>query len=182
MGRDQEHVRRTWGARRVLGCLPWLAACLLAACAESPPPPYVRIEGRAPAIEHAPGPSLLVSFWATWCLPCREETEDLLTLAAQAPDDLRVLVVSQDAGMEAVERFLGGPPDPSLHLRLDAGKRLADAFGVKVLPTTFLVVDGRLVARFKGPRRWDAAEVHALLERLIREARASEVDNQQARQ
>jgi len=179
MRRADERVRLEQAACRILGAVSGLLACLLSACAESPPPAYVRLDGRAPAIENAPGPCLLVSFWATWCPPCREETEALLALATDAPDDLRVLVVSQDTDMAPVEDFLGGPPDPGLHLRLDPGERLADAFGVEVLPTTILVVEGQLVARFEGPRRWDAPEVRGLLARLMGEVRA--VDNEGSR-
>lgn len=117
-----------------------------------------------------------MSFWATWCPPCREETADLISLARHAPDELRVVVVSQDDEWRTVEDFLGGPPDPGLNLRLDAGKRLFDAFAVRALPTSILVVNGRLVARFQGPRDWDAPEVRSLLERLIGEAVASGED------
>lgn len=164
--------------RRFFVCL---VVCLLATSAQAAPS-YIRLEGKAPNIPRAPGPALLVSFWATWCPPCREETADLMALAQHAPGDLRVLVVSQDDDLDAVEDFLGGPPDPALHLRLDPGKRLAAEFGVDALPTSILVVDGRLVALFRGPRRWNAPDVRKLLARLLEEAREPEepaVDSRQ---
>ncbi len=159
-----------------------LLAALILGCAEAPPPSYVRLSGPAPVIANAPGATVLVSFWATWCPPCREETADLLGLAQRPPSDLRVLIVSQDADLATVERFLGGSPDPALHLRLDPERRLSDAFGVGALPTSVLIVDGRLVARFQGPRDWDAANVRALLERLVLETRktATWFDNRTA--
>jgi thioredoxin-like negative regulator of GroEL len=147
-----------------------LLAWCLAGCRDTPPPGYIRLGGVAPPIANAPASSLLVSFWATWCPPCRQETADLLALAGHAPGGLRVVVVSQDTDMDTVERFLGARPHAALHLRLDPGRVLADAFGVQTLPASILVVDGRLVARFDGAREWGSASTRALIERLIAEA------------
>lgn len=148
-------------------------ACLLVlgvACRDGSQPSYVRISGHAPIIADAPaGRALLVVFWATWCPPCREEMPHLLLLAARPPAGLQVVVVSQDTAYAAIEEFVGGPPDPSLHLRLDQEKKLFDAFRVTTLPAAFLVVDGELRARFGGSRQWDGKPVRALLDRLLAE-------------
>ncbi|MDQ2969572.1 MAG: redoxin family protein [Acidobacteriota bacterium] len=55
------------------------------------------------------GRVVLVNFWATWCVPCREEFPDLVRLQRDlAPRGLRVLGISTDfAGQTAaVESFL----------------------------------------------------------------------------
>ncbi|XXF78541.1 TlpA disulfide reductase family protein [Myxococcaceae bacterium GXIMD 01537] len=139
-------------------------------CRTESPPSYIRLEGAAPALEDVPtSRALLVVFWATWCPPCREESPGLLKLAEKPPEELRVVVFSHDAHMRAVEDFLGGPPAPGLHLRLDDGHAAARSFGVDSLPTSILVVDGRLVARFSGPRDWNSQAMRRLLEKLSRE-------------
>ncbi|MGE6757715.1 TlpA family protein disulfide reductase [Corallococcus coralloides] len=118
----------------------------------------------------APGPlALLVVFWASWCPPCREETPHLLSLAESPPEGLRVVVFSHDADLKAVESFFEGPPPPELRLRLDVGEKVAREYGVEQLPTSILVVEGQLVARFPGPRDWDSRAMRRLLERLTRE-------------
>jgi thiol-disulfide isomerase/thioredoxin len=128
---------------------------------------YVRIDGTAPLLENAPAArSLLVAFWATWCPPCRDETPQLRALAKDPPPGLQVVVISQDEQNSAVEEFFEGPPDPLLHLRLDPEKRLFDAFRVAKLPASFLIVDGRLRARFEGSRRWNETAMRDLLARL----------------
>jgi len=81
-----------------------------------------------------------------------------------------VVVASHDETADRVDSFFGGPPDPSLHLRIDDGARLADALNVKTLPASVLVVDGRLVARFEGRRDWDSAAERALLSKLVQQA------------
>ena len=146
-------------------------ACGLVSCGDGPTPTYLRLSGLAPSLPATPGPVVLVSFWATWCPPCREETADLTALAASSPGRLKVMTVSQDSDMETVERFLDGPPDAGLNLVLDADRTLAEAFGVRALPVSILVVDGRLVARFEGARDWNAGNMRRLLERLIADAK-----------
>ncbi|MCY1024029.1 TlpA family protein disulfide reductase [Pyxidicoccus sp. MSG2] len=157
-------LHRSWRA---------LALCLLVTlcgCRTEPPPSYIRVEGAASVLADVPvSPALLVVFWASWCPPCREETPQLLELAQAPPDGLRVVVFSHDASLEAVGAFFGGPPAPALHLRLDPGEAIGQAFGVDQLPTSILVVDGRLVARFQGPREWNSRGMRRLLEKLMRE-------------
>lgn len=145
-----------------------LAAAL--ACAERPPPPYTRVEGPAPAALGASGPVLVV-FWATWCGPCVEELPALRALAKDPPAGIRLVTFGEDEDEAPVRALLGGEPPRELGYRADADGRAAAAFGVSVLPASFLVVGGRLVARFDGPREWNSPEMRRLLARLASEGR-----------
>lgn len=142
------------------------------ACKSEPPPAYIRLQGAAPTLADVPpSRAVLVVFWASWCPPCRQETPQLVALAKAPPEDLQVVVFSHDETSQAVESFFQGPAPTPLHLRLDAGRQAGGAFGVEQLPVSVLVVDGRQVARFSGPRDWNARPMRRLLERLIREPR-----------
>ncbi|HSP78211.1 MAG TPA: TlpA disulfide reductase family protein [Myxococcaceae bacterium] len=152
--------------------LPSLLSLLLlvSGCKNEPPPSYLRLDGAAPPLANIPkARALLVVFWAAWCPPCREETPGLLALAEEPPEGLQVVVFSHDPNQGEVEAFLGSPPSPALHLRLDEEERAARTFGVDRLPTSILVVEGRLVARFNGARDWDSRAMRRLLEKLTRE-------------
>lgn len=69
----------------------------------------VDAKGLAQRIAREKGNVVLVNFWATWCVPCREEFPDLSRLQkAYAARGLRVIGVSTDLQREtpAVGKFL----------------------------------------------------------------------------
>lgn len=139
------------------------------ACADGEPPSYTRIEGRAPGMVNQGG-AILVVFWATWCPPCREELPGLRALARDPPAAVAVVTFGEDEEEAPVRELFGGTPPVELGYRRDVERRAATAFGVDVLPAAFLVVDGRLVARFSGPRDWSSRGMRRLLARLASEA------------
>jgi cytochrome c biogenesis protein CcmG/thiol:disulfide interchange protein DsbE len=159
--------RPTMRARHVAFAAVAVLACLATGCSRDAEPAYTRVRVAAPTIDGAPErPALLVVFWASWCKPCVEETDDLLALVADLPERLGVVVLSHDDDLGAAEAHFGRVTEPAFLLRLDAGKSAAAAFGVDRLPAAFVTVDGGLVARFDGPGRWSSAGMRRLLGRL----------------
>ena len=69
----------------------------------------VDAKGLAQAIAREKGRVVLVNFWATWCVPCREEFPDLVRLEKKYRDrGLSVVGVSTDLAKDlpAVHKFL----------------------------------------------------------------------------
>jgi cytochrome c biogenesis protein CcmG/thiol:disulfide interchange protein DsbE len=139
------------------------------ACTEGERPSYTRIEGLAPAPLPRNGKTTLVVFWATWCPPCRDELPGLRALAQAPPIPLAVVTFGEDEDDAPVRELFAGAAPPELGYRRDVGRRAATALGVDVLPAAFLVVEGRLVARFSGPRDWNSRGMRRLLAKLASE-------------
>jgi len=102
------------------------------------------------------GHVVILNFWASWCIPCREEHPVLEMAAGHYKDhDVRMLgVVYQDNRANA-RQFLArnGGTWPSV---LDPNSQVAIAYGVYGVPETFFLdPHGRIVKKHVGPVPWD---------------------------
>lgn len=121
---------------------------------------------------------LLVNFWATWCGPCVEEMPSLNRLQEELGGaDFQVVAISTDAkGKDAVQPFLRDKLGlNALDIFLDPKMQLARSFGIKGLPTSFLIdAKGRLVGSFTGATDWSSDEAKALIRHVIMEGATDE--------
>jgi peroxiredoxin len=115
------------------------------------------------------GRVVLLSFWATWCLPCRTEMLSMAALYQTYKDHgFEVVAVSSDVqGAEVVQPFL-----TRFHLSfttlLDATGQVTRLYGVTSLPTTYLLDrEGRLVTVTIGGYDWGKADTRALITSLL---------------
>jgi cytochrome c biogenesis protein CcmG/thiol:disulfide interchange protein DsbE len=114
-------------------------------------------EGELP-LASLTGQVLVVNFWASWCVPCREE-HAALTAAANAYRDagvrfVGVLYQDEPDGARAFLDELGW--GEGYHYVTDSGSRAAVDFGVFGAPETFFIdSQGRIVAKITGPSTVD---------------------------
>lgn len=142
---------------------------------DRPPIPLVEIrdeQGGSLTLQDLKGQSLLVNFWATWCVPCREEMPELDALqAARGGDDFKVVTISVDrGGLEASRKFLDDIGVKNLELYFDAKGVLARKMKSIGYPSTILITkSGLQFGILTGPAHWNSPGAHALIDRLIAE-------------
>ena len=129
------------------------------------------IEGKAVDLKAMHGRVLVVNFWATWCVPCRDEMPSLQRLRARlAGKPFEVITVNFGESAEKIAQFLD-KENVTLPVLLDTQKETAKDWGVGGLPMTFLVdARGRVRYSVFGERDWSEGPSLALVERLVAEA------------
>jgi peroxiredoxin len=127
------------------------------------------LDGNVRRLASFRGRVVLVSFWATWCPPCRTEMPLMEALyQAYKEHDFEVVAVASDVqGAEVVQPFV-----TQLHLSfttlLDTTGQVTRLYGVTSLPTTYLLDrEGRLVTVAIGSHDWAKAEARALIMSLL---------------
>jgi thiol-disulfide isomerase/thioredoxin len=129
------------------------------------------IPGARRQLSQFKGKVVVVNFWATWCVPCKEEM----------PEFTRVYAAYRDRGVE----FLGAANEPrssrpkvqefvkaleiGFPIWLEASEDNLKAFGLPAaLPGTVIVdSQGRLAARIPGQTH--GAQLRELLDRVLSE-------------
>lgn len=100
--------------------------------------------------ESGKGKLTLVNFWASWCVPCRQEHPTILLLS-QDPR-LTVVGVNYKDGSENALRFLGELGNPFSAIGLDPVGKMAIDWGVYGIPESYLVgPDGTILYKKVGP-------------------------------
>jgi peroxiredoxin len=114
------------------------------------------------------GKVVLVNFWATWCVPCREEMPSIESLRrTMQGKPFAVLAVNVGEGGR-VARSFGQKLDLGFPLLLDRDTRVAKAWSARVLPASYLIgPDGKIRYSYLGELDWSSAEVRARIEMLM---------------
>lgn len=110
------------------------------------------VDGNAVTSEEFKGKTLLVTFFATWCPPCRQEIPTLIKLHEEyGPKNFSVLALSIDqSGPKVVQRLVRQEKINYPVLMTD--RETVDGFGgIPGVPTSFLVNEkGNVVKRYPG--------------------------------
>jgi cytochrome c biogenesis protein CcmG, thiol:disulfide interchange protein DsbE len=97
------------------------------------------------------GRVVLLDFWATWCVPCRESLPFYQTLAnAHRERGLRVVAVSVDSDASEVRHFVA-EHRLTYDILVDAGGSLASRLELPAMPTLLLIDrDGNVFWKHAG--------------------------------
>jgi thiol-disulfide isomerase/thioredoxin len=114
------------------------------------------------------GKVVLVNFWATWCVPCRDEMPSIERLRASLEGRrFAVLAVNLAEPEPRIRKFLEQVP-VGFPVLLDRDTQTTRAWQAKVLPATYIVApDGVIRYRHIGELDWSKPEVRDAILKLI---------------
>jgi thiol-disulfide isomerase/thioredoxin len=128
------------------------------------------LDGRSHSLADYRGKVVLINFWGTWCPPCIHEMPSMERLYLKLKDQpFTVLAINQWENEEHVFPFMGQlDVYPTFPILFDPTSRIADAFGVKGLPTSFVLDrQGRVVYAAQGGRAFDHPDIETLIRELF---------------
>lgn len=111
------------------------------------------LDGDTVVIGEAAGIPRLVNFWATWCVPCRSETEVKRSIAEQYAGQIEVIGVNLTASETSVNDVQDFVDEWQVHYLtlLDTNGRAASQYAIRGTPTSILFdADGNIAGRYFG--------------------------------
>jgi len=120
--------------------------------AEAPLFAWATPQGQLTNLEALRGQTVVINFWATWCVPCRDEMPALDRIAATHPD-VTFLEIDLQEDPEVVGAFFARYGLVHLQPVLDPQGKTTTRYGVLSLPTTFFVDPNGVIRhiRIGGP-------------------------------
>ena len=132
---------------------------------EAPPFQLAGLNGAGIARDALKGQPVLINFFASWCLPCREEHPLLMHLAEQ--EHVPLYGIDYKDQPEAARSLLHEFGDPYRAIGVDRDGRVGLDFGVYGVPETYVLDGGgHIRKRFVGPLT--AAQVNQELLPLLK--------------
>jgi thiol-disulfide isomerase/thioredoxin len=116
------------------------------------------------------GKVVYVDFWASWCGPCAQSFPFLNELHGQFKDQgLQIVGVNLDENVDEAKAFLTQNP-AQFTIAADVSKQCAKDFGVKAMPSSYLIDrNGKIHHVHLGFRPGEAQALRELVEKLLGE-------------
>jgi peroxiredoxin len=139
------------------------------------------VDGKTIKLSDFAGKVVVLNLWATWCMPCRQETPELIDMSKEFSDKgvafIGIATSENESqnGVEGVKNFVRGYKVPYDMVYTDSSfsgplQELVRARAV--IPQSFVISkDGRFVAHFQGfnPQQ-TPTKLRAVIEQATEEA------------
>ena len=114
------------------------------------------LDGRRLRLGDLRGKPVLLSFWASWCSPCRRELPDLVKLYEEFRDQGLFVAGVNDEGKGTARQY-AEKAGLTFTILDDSGEKANRLYRVRSIPCTFLIDrDGKIVRFLSGARDYGA--------------------------
>ena len=118
------------------------------------------------------GSPIVISFWATWCKPCKKELNNIAEVYEDWQDETNVKIIAisidDSRSMSKVKPYVNAS-DWDYEVYLDTNSDLKRAMGVSTVPHTFLLnAKKEIVWQHKGYIDGDENELYKEIKKLVK--------------
>ena len=97
----------------------------------------------------------IVSFWATWCIPCIKEMDVLSEFIEEYDDKVSVILINTDdpGKVGKVKSFVNSKKylkGDIYHIVMDYNQKLSRRFNAQPIPLSFIVENNNIIYRKRG--------------------------------
>jgi len=108
------------------------------------------LDGERVRLSDLRGHPVLLSFWASWCGPCRRELPGLVNIYSQYRDKGLVVLGVNDEGKGTARKF-ADKTNLNFPVLDDSGSKAHHQYRVRAIPSVFLIdSEGKVVRFFRG--------------------------------
>lgn len=128
-----------------------------------------RIDGTFVNLQDLKGKPSLLFFWATWCPACKEEIALLQEFIKHQGETVSTWTFVIDGESEKTVQKTISRFGIRLPVLLDVKEKVARSFGVRLVPTTYLLsAEGLILGVIVGQRDWTSPVASVAIRELFR--------------
>jgi len=126
------------------------------------------VEGSFVNLGDLKGKPALLFFWATWCPSCKEDIPLFEKFSRGKTDELSIFTLVIDGESEKTVQRTIKKHKIGLPVLLDVKEKIARTYGVRMVPTTFLISrEGLILGMVVGQRDWSSPEAWSAIKELF---------------
>ena len=128
------------------------------------------LSGKRWSVKDSKGKVVFLNFWATWCVPCRDEMPQMEKLHREFKSEgLEIVAVNFREDKQTVKKFVA-ELGLTFRILLDLDGAVSNEYGAWALPLSYFVDrKGIFIGKVNGDRPWDGKEAKAFVRELLQQ-------------
>ncbi len=128
------------------------------------------LSGKRIRLKSLRGKVVFLNFWATWCIPCRQEMPTMEKLHRELKGKgLEVIAINIKETKKEIQEFLD-ELGLTFTVLLDKDGKVSEEYGAWSIPLSYFINrKGEFVGKVNGYRDWHSKEANGFFQELLRE-------------